>query len=50
MSKKLKFLLLREVAYTLREVGWACDSLGLQRTEVVVWKAYNKVFDTLNKT
>jgi hypothetical protein len=44
---KIKFFLLREVAYTLREVGWACDSLGLQRTEAVVWKAYSKVFNAL---
>lgn len=44
---KIKFFLLREVASTLHRVGWVCDSLELQRTEALVWKAYSKVFNAL---
>lgn len=47
---KLKFFILREVASTLSHIGWVCDSLKLQRTEVVVWEAYNKVFKSLTTT
>ena len=46
---KIKFFLLREVASTLRQVGWACDSLELQRTEALVWKAYDKVYGALER-
>lgn len=46
---KIKFFLLREVASTLRQVGWVCDSLELQRTEALVWKAYDKVYGALER-